>query len=405
MPRRPNPVPNYKKHPTRNEARCSVNGKWVSLGPWNSPESIKAHERICAELRAAAADGRPLAGDPRGGVTVADLIEGFARHAVTHYRRHDGSQTSEVRAFQDALAVVGELYGDTPAAEFGPRALKAVRQRFLDRGWCRTLVNQRIGRVRRVFKWAVGEELIPESVHAALRCVEGLKKGRTSATESKPVVPVDVEHVKVTLPFLSRHVRAMVELQLYTGMRPGEVCAMTLGQIDRTGDVWVYRPAQHKTRHRGMDRVIPLGPKARVVLEAFIEGSGRAAGLFRVIGQDDRLFSPWHAREEAYAAMRAKRKTKVQPSQRSRRKANPVRLPRRYYTTDSYAHAVGGGAEKAGVGHWHPNQIRHTVGTEVRRVYGLEAAGALLGHTKMSATEVYAERDRSLASKVVSEMG
>ena len=48
-----------------------------------------------------------------------------------------------------------------------------------------------------------------------------------------------------------RRSRAMVEVQLLTGMRPGEVCQLRPCDIDTAGPVWVFRPRQHKTRHRG----------------------------------------------------------------------------------------------------------------------------------------------------------
>jgi hypothetical protein len=54
---------------------------------------------------------------------------------------------------------------------------------------------------------------------------------------------------------------------------------------------------------------------------------------------------------------------------------------------------------------WHPNRLRHLHGTKVRKEFGLEAAGAALGHSKMSATEVYAERDAQLALNVAAKLG
>ena len=54
---------------------------------------------------------------------------------------------------------------------------------------------------------------------------------------------------------------------------------------------------------------------------------------------------------------------------------------------------------------WRPNMLRHLYGTLARRRFGLEAAGASLGHSKMSATEVYAERDETLAERVAAELG
>ena len=54
---------------------------------------------------------------------------------------------------------------------------------------------------------------------------------------------------------------------------------------------------------------------------------------------------------------------------------------------------------------WHVHQIRHTFGTEARKRYGLEAAQVLLGHRNIKVTEVYAERDLSLAAKAAAEIG
>ena len=49
---------------------------------------------------------------------------------------------------------------------------------------------------------------------------------------------------------------------------------------------------------------------------------------------------------------------------------------------------------------WHPYQLRHSYATKARKLFDLEHAGAALGHTRMSATEVYAERDSQLAAAV-----
>jgi integrase len=50
--------------------------------------------------------------------------------------------------------------------------------------------------------------------------------------------------------------------------------------------------------------------------------------------------------------------------------------------------------------HWHPNQLRHAHATQVRQNYGREAAQVALGHSKADVTQVYAERDQTLATKV-----
>ena len=147
---------------------------------------------------------------------------------------------------------------------------------------------------------------------------------------------------------------------------------MTLNQIERGAGVDV--PAKlHKTAaHHGKGRVIPFGPNARAVLTAFLGG--------RVLEGDEPIFSPKRARDERFAAMRAKRKSKVQPSQANRKKGTK-RLPTNRYRPTAIAHAVQKAAQKAGVEHWHPNQLRHTFATRVmRKQHGLEAAQVLLGH-------------------------
>ena len=117
------------------------------------------------------------------------------------------------------------------------------------------------------------------------------------------------------------------------------------------------------------------------------------------------LFSPRRARDERFEAMRAKRKTRVQPSQRSRRRARPKLQPAEMYDPGRYAKAVKAAAKKAGVQHWHPNQLRHTFATAVRRGHGLEAAQVLLGHARADVTQVYAERNEKLAAEVAKAVG
>jgi len=49
--------------------------------------------------------------------------------------------------------------------------------------------------------------------------------------------------------------------------------------------------------------------------------------------------------------------------------------------------------------------LRHSAATEIRRQFGLEAAQTVLGHAKADITQVYAERDLSLAAEVMRRIG
>jgi integrase len=240
--------------------------------------------------------------------------------------------------------------------------------------------------------------------------VEGLKKGRTSARETEPVKPVEDMVVEATLPHLPPVVADMVRFQRLTGCRPGEVCHLRPMDLDRSREVWAFQPTSHKTEHHGHQRVIFVGPKARAILLPYL-----------VRPADAHCFSPAESVERRNIAMRARRKTKVQPSQVSRKKARPKRVPKDHYTRHSYRQAVARAIEKANnkaadevakkgiepvvLKQWHPNQLRHTAGTEIRRQYGLEAAQVVLGHARADVTQVYAERDHALAADVMKKIG
>ena len=62
----------------------------------------------------------------------------------------------------------------------------------------------------------------------------------------------------------------MIDLQLLTGARPGEMVIMRPIDIDRSGEVWVYTPLEHKTEHHGYERKILIGPKAREIVMPFL---------------------------------------------------------------------------------------------------------------------------------------
>lgn len=191
MPRPRLPFPAYKKHPRDNSARCWHNGRWVVLGPWNSPESHAAYARIVAEIKAGVGHGSASSqsqsgpGSRTATRTVNEVALAFIKFADIHYRTPTGEQTNSVLEFRYCLKPVRELYGHTPADEFGPIALQTVRNEMIRLGWCRTSINRRVSNIRRVFKWAASQELVPPSLPHGLAFVQGLQRGRCAAKEKR----------------------------------------------------------------------------------------------------------------------------------------------------------------------------------------------------------------------------
>ena len=106
----------------------------------------------------------------------------------------------------------------------------------------------------------------PHAVLTSLSAVDGLRAGRTAAKETPPVMPVTESQIEATLPFMPQVLQDMIRVQLYTGMRPGELCQMRAVDIEVAGELWVYRPRTHKTQHRGRERLIAIGPRAQEIL-------------------------------------------------------------------------------------------------------------------------------------------
>jgi integrase len=79
--------------------------------------------------------------------------------------------------------------------------------------------------------------------------------------------------------------------------------------------------------------------------------------------------------------------------------------PAAEYTPHTYAHAGRVAADKAGVPHRHPNQLRHLFATGVRKGFGREAVRVTLGHSRADVTQVYAERNEAPAANAAAKIG
>jgi integrase len=227
-------------------------------------------------------------------------------------------------------------------------------------------------------------------------------------------MPVDDAVVDATVPHLPPVVADMVRLQRLTGMRPAEVCGMRPADIDRTGEVWEYRPRSHKTAHHGHKRVIFIGPQAQTVLLRYLARDPEA-----------HCFRPVDSEAKRLAVRNANRKTPMCCGNTigTNRKRRPKKSAGDQYSTLSYGRAVAraclkafpvpeeiAGDPQAAVTwnkehHWFPNQLRHSAATEIRKKFGLEAAQTVLGHSKANMTERYAERDQGLAANVARQIG
>ncbi len=443
MPRLTHQNPRYRKHRASGQALVTLDGQDHYLGTYGTKASRADYDRLIAEWLAA---GRRLPND--NDLDVNEVCAAFWRFAQGYYRSADGP-SGELDNYRLALRPLKRLYGPTLARDFGPLALKALRGEMVRLGWCRNVVNRQAGRIRFAFKWAVSEQLVPAAVYQGLQAVSGLRKGRSEARESEPVKPVPDERVEAVRPLVSPQVRAMIDLQLLTGMRPAEVCLMRGLDLDTTGKLlsigkplWTYKPARHKTEHHNHDRTIYFGPKAQDALRPLLLPDLSAY-----------LFSPMEAEKRRRDELSAARTTPETCGNTTgtNRKRHPKRRPGDRYDVASYRRAIARACDRAfpvplelarrrvqGTGRntdatrweapaewkarlgkdkwaelqawqeqhrWHPHQLRHNAGTRLRKEFGLEAAQVILGHRTLSVTEIYAEKNVAAAQRIMAEAG
>jgi site-specific recombinase XerD len=151
--------------------------------------------------------------------------------------------------------------------------------------------------------------------------------------------------------------RLVVEMLARTGLRASELCELAADAVTQIGDAHWLRVPVGKLRN---DRYIPLHPD---LVELLAEWTATNAEHIRA---QKRLIADHH-----------------KPIDR--------RTVHRIVATT---------AKRAGIGHAHPHQLRHTLATQaINRGMRLEAIAALLGHRSMEMTLTYAR----IADRVVAD--
>jgi hypothetical protein len=150
-------IPSLRHHKPSGQAVVTLSGRDYYLGKHGSGEAKAEYDRLISEWLV---HGRnlplPTAAGPAD-ITINELLVAYLDFADGYYRKN-GQPTSEPESIRVTIRCLRRLYGHTLAREFGPLALKAIRQGMIDEGLCRNEVNKRTGRLVRLFKWAVENE-------------------------------------------------------------------------------------------------------------------------------------------------------------------------------------------------------------------------------------------------------
>jgi integrase len=409
-------LPVMRLHRPSGRARLRLCGYEIWLGPWKSDEAKARYDEVLRQYLEAGRRWPPITAGVR---TVAELCDRYADFADAHYVKR-GKRTRTASNARRALELLQRVpapsdeggrpelrgLGAVEPLAFGPRCLKAY-QRYLagdtqgPRGtsqWSRDTINEYVRHVVAMFRWAVSEELVPSEILVSLKAVAPLARGRAPAAgvapprDGRPVDPVPDRDLALTLPRLGTMLRAMVDVQLVTAMRPGEVCYMRAGDLAPTvvkGVVCYHVPPEaNKTEHLEIDRKVYIGPKGMEILRPWLPED-----------PDEFVFGPRKAEALRHAEARKARKAKVWPShtteaRRARRGHRPMKMGD-HYSEDAYRRAIARACEAAGVPTWSPNRLRHNAATVITERESIEVAQLILGHRDIKTTLRYAKvKDR-----------
>lgn len=382
-------IPKLRRHAT-GQAHARIQGKDYYFGKWGKDAQAR-YDAMIAQWLAAGRAPQQVVG------TVNQLLDHYLLWAQQRY----ATSRTELRDIRHALPEIRQLFGPTAIAKFSVASLDAVRQAMIGRKLTRRLINKRITKIKRIWKWAAQRKLLPAHAWHDLQLLAALREGESAAAESKAVQPVDPALVAAVLPLCTPPVAAMIRLQQWTGMRPGEVCQMRLCDIELGPEIWVYR-----LKFKRKLREIPLGPRAQFLLRVI--GEGRSP--------EDYLFSPKDALSHRALLRSTLRLCAPKPVHISRRrKASPKRQPGTRYSVDAYAKSIAKACARL-YGpfpgfvslHFHPHQLRHTRATQIFSqsfFHAIDEARAALGHEHSAITKTYAHQDLAIAAALARQFG
>ncbi len=432
-------LPQVRLHKPSGNGRVNVGGREVYVGRYGSPEARQRYLELMVEHGYLPATAVPVTAaksvepeptplpagneDVPAGLTVGELCRMYLVHLdETNPPGRKVSTRNRALAAARAMRPLATM----PAAKFGTRAFLDVRQRLvetprrvpekkppkvgkrsrrkpeppapppapvpLSRRW----VNDVMQAVRSMFDWGVLQELVPDDRAAALRVVKPLKEGESKARETPRRKPVKPSVVRATLPYLTPEVADLVLFIRWTGCRPSEAAGMRLGRIrDREKSVWRYVPKRHKTSHRGKQRHIAIGPKARAIVEAHAVGRGPR----------DFVFTPERSlrRVEPVDGVLPMRQAKASPlvGERFTKDALRIAVRRAVARANKEREKLG----EAPLPYWTPYQLRYLRLREIRKAAGLEAAQATAGHSEATMTDHYAPANWGRAARAALKTG
>lgn len=192
-------------------------------------------------------------------VTVRDVIDAYLRDAGGRVK------PDTLRTYRGFLDPFAAKWGHLPAAELTPKHLDAYADgpKRWGRPWSHDTRRAFKLQVFSAYLLAVRTRLLDRSPFAGVKVPGGRSRGADA-------VYTDAEFEKLC-DAAGPHFRPLLEFLWLTGCRPGEASRIDAKDVVWEASVVVVR--EHKTKHKGKTRSIPLHPDALSLLRRLAERS------------------------------------------------------------------------------------------------------------------------------------
>jgi integrase len=275
----------------------------------------------------------------RGAATVAELAQQYIAH-IQSPESPKKSLAPRKRSWREDRRIIEKdlipALGSWKAKDVGRADLRALIRDINARG-APIMANRTLACVRRLFNWAVSEDLIPASPAVAIEA-PGKEEARDRALDEAEIQAFWTRLDETDLP---ESTRSALRLILATAQRPGEVAGAEWSDIDLQNGWWEI--PRSKTKN---DRAhsVPLNGVAIQILKR----------LEKLNGADGWLF--------------------------------PTRMGKQL-RVDSLSKAIGNNRRVFGIDHFTPHDLRRTAATRMTAAgVPRDTVGKILNHTELGVT-------------------
>jgi site-specific recombinase XerD len=365
---------------SRDHAAVSASGGSPSTAASGRPATGAAPRR---KTSASSSEREPRAPGPASHGTPQpenEALAPLARHSVevflAHLRDERGLSANTVAAYERDVVQFFRFAGRAKVVD--PAAVDSLLlRRFLaqlrTRGFAASSVARKAAALRACFRLLVRRGLVPSNPAADLGAPRGprrlpvvLKQRQVEALLARPeaVDPVGLRD------------RAILELLYATGMRVGELCGLTLGDVDLHGDV------ARVHGKGGKQRLVPFGEPARQALHAYL-AEGRAAMLSEARNRSSRN-PPGRSSAVNRPATRDRPSTPGERALFFNRRHRPMTPRDVRGMIQRYRAGLGLPTETS------PHTLRHSFATHLLEGGAdLRSVQELLGHVALTTTQTY----------------